>query len=72
MASEGKKPAAGLVEWVRNMTTGYANLVRSGKGEGSANPRGIPTAPFVDKVEDYVSSRDEVEGTLRSFQELIS
>ncbi|TQV98992.1 prefoldin subunit [Cordyceps javanica] len=43
-----------------------------GKDETSTNPRGIPTAPFVDKVEDYVSSRDEVEGTLRSFQELIS
>ncbi|KAJ3498098.1 hypothetical protein NLG97_g1386 [Lecanicillium saksenae] len=43
-----------------------------GKGETPTNPRGIPTAPFVDKVEDYVSSRGEVEGTLRSFQELIS
>ncbi|OAA62927.1 Prefoldin, subunit 3 [Cordyceps fumosorosea ARSEF 2679] len=43
-----------------------------GKDETSTNPRGIPTAPFVDKVEDYVSSRDEVEGTLQSFQELIS
>ncbi|KAM3513603.1 hypothetical protein MY11210_002709 [Beauveria gryllotalpidicola] len=43
-----------------------------GKGETTTNPRGIPTAPFVDKVEDYVSSRDEVEGTLQSFQELIS
>ncbi|OAA82049.1 Prefoldin, subunit 3 [Akanthomyces lecanii RCEF 1005] len=38
----------------------------------TTNPRGIPTAPFVDKVEDYVSSRDDVETTLRSFQELIS
>jgi len=36
------------------------------------NPRGIPLAPFVDKVEDYVSSRAEVEGTLKSFQEMIS
>ncbi|KAJ1325806.1 Prefoldin subunit [Microdochium nivale] len=36
------------------------------------NPRGIPQAPFVDKVEDYVSSRQEVEGTLRNFQEMIS
>ncbi|EJP69364.1 hypothetical protein NHJ13051_004408 [Beauveria bassiana] len=43
-----------------------------GKGGTTTNPRGIPTAPFVDKVEDYVSSRDEVEGTLQSFQELIS
>jgi len=38
----------------------------------SANPRGIPLAPFVDDVEDYVSSRDDVETTLRSFQEMIS
>ncbi|KAI9787763.1 MAG: peptide chain release factor 1 [Geoglossum umbratile] len=38
----------------------------------STNPRGIPYAPFVDKVEDYVSSREEVESTLKSFQEMIS
>ncbi|KAI0116154.1 Prefoldin, subunit 3 [Hypoxylon sp. NC0597] len=36
------------------------------------NPRGIPYAPFVDKVEDYVTSRDDVQSTLRSFQEMIS
>ncbi|KAF3393590.1 hypothetical protein DPV78_009460 [Talaromyces pinophilus] len=36
------------------------------------NPRGIPYAPFVDNVSDYVSSRAEVESTLRSFQEMIS
>ena len=36
------------------------------------NPRGIPKAPFVDRVEDYVSTREEVEPTLRSFQEMIS
>ncbi|KZF21933.1 Prefoldin, subunit 3 [Xylona heveae TC161] len=38
---------------------------------GSTNPRGIPVAPFVDRVEDYVSSRAEVESTLKSFQEMI-
>ena len=32
----------------------------------------IPYAPFVDKVEDYVSSRTEVDGTMKSFQEMIS
>ena len=42
------------------------------KDAPDANPRGIPKAPFVDKVEDYVSSREEVETTLRSFQEMIS
>ncbi|OJJ51388.1 hypothetical protein ASPZODRAFT_87677 [Penicilliopsis zonata CBS 506.65] len=36
------------------------------------NPRGIPVAPFIDDVSDYVSSRAEVESTLRSFQEMIS
>src|SRR5215471_2543311 len=38
----------------------------------TTNPRGIPVAPFVDNVLDYVSSRAEVEPTLRSFQEMIS
>ncbi|KAL2135183.1 hypothetical protein VTI74DRAFT_9500 [Chaetomium olivicolor] len=37
-----------------------------------SNPRGIPYAPFVDKVEDYVSSRADVEPTLRRFQEMIA
>ncbi|KAL4808838.1 prefoldin subunit 3 [Aspergillus unguis] len=36
------------------------------------NPRGIPVAPFVDDVSEYVSSRADVESTLRSFQEMIS
>lgn len=36
------------------------------------NARGIPVAPFVDNVADYVSSRDDVEPTLRRFQEMIS
>ncbi|KAF7718636.1 Prefoldin subunit 3 [Penicillium ucsense] len=36
------------------------------------NARGIPVAPFVDNVSDYVSSREDVEPTLRSFQEMIS
>ncbi|KAI0475227.1 Prefoldin, subunit 3 [Xylariaceae sp. FL0804] len=40
--------------------------------DAPSNPRGIPYAPFVDKVEDYVTSRDEVESTMRSFQEMIS
>ncbi|KAK4062124.1 uncharacterized protein Triagg1_9999 [Trichoderma aggressivum f. europaeum] len=46
--------------------------VPSGKDETPTNPRGIPYAPFVDKVEDYVSTRDDVEPTLRNFQEMIS
>ncbi|CAJ2509417.1 Uu.00g144430.m01.CDS01 [Anthostomella pinea] len=44
----------------------------AGQDPAPTNLRGIPFAPFVDKVEDYVSSRNEVEATLRSFQEMIS
>lgn len=40
--------------------------------DAPTNPRGIPYAPFVDRVEDYVSSRADVEGALKSFQEMIS
>lgn len=29
-------------------------------------------APFVDRVEDYVSTRADVEKTMQSFQEMIS
>ncbi|KAH8593879.1 Prefoldin subunit-domain-containing protein [Bisporella sp. PMI_857] len=42
------------------------------KDNAPTNPRGIPHAPFVDKVEDYVTSRADVETTLKSFQEMIS
>ncbi|KAL7619817.1 peptide chain release factor 1 [Parahypoxylon ruwenzoriense] len=42
------------------------------KDAAPTNPRGIPYAPFVDKVEDYVTSREDVQSTLRSFQEMIS
>ncbi|GAB7356148.1 hypothetical protein MBLNU459_g6742t3 [Dothideomycetes sp. NU459] len=40
--------------------------------DAPTNPRGIPYAPFVDRVEDYVTSRAEVEGTMKNFQEMIS
>lgn len=53
--------------------TGTVKLRSSKHGTATAtNPRGIPAAPFVDKVEDYVSSRADVEPTLRSFQEMIA
>ncbi|PYI07263.1 prefoldin subunit 3 [Aspergillus sclerotiicarbonarius CBS 121057] len=45
---------------------------KSSSVTAQTNPRGIPVAPFVDNVADYVSSREEVEPTLRSFQEMIS
>lgn len=40
--------------------------------DAPTNPRGIPYAPFVDRVEDYVATRADVESTLKSFQEMIS
>ncbi|KAG6162125.1 hypothetical protein E4U51_006613 [Claviceps purpurea] len=43
-----------------------------GQEDAPTNPRGIPQAPFVDKVEDYVATRQDVEPTLRKFQEMIS
>ncbi|KAM0257592.1 hypothetical protein ACHAQJ_004292 [Trichoderma viride] len=54
------------------MASSEKQPVVSGKDDAPTNPRGIPYAPFVDKVEDYVSTRDDVEPTLRSFQEMIS
>jgi len=44
----------------------------SSSKDAPSNPRGIPYAPFVDNVEDYVTSRADVEGTLKTFQEMIS
>ena len=40
--------------------------------DAPTNPRGILYAPFVDRVEDYVASRSDVEGALKNFQEMIS
>lgn len=40
--------------------------------DAPTNPRGIPVAPFVDRVEDYVTDRSEVEATVNSFKEMIS
>lgn len=51
---------------------GKQAAVAGGKDATGSNPRGIPYAPFVDKVEDYVASRADVEPTLRSFQEMIA
>lgn len=44
----------------------------TGTIQSATNPRGIPYAPFVDRVEDYVTTRADVEPTLKRFQELIS
>ncbi|KAK4176496.1 putative prefoldin subunit 3 protein [Triangularia setosa] len=51
---------------------GKAPATGVGPDGKDTNPRGIPYAPFVDKVEDYVSSRADVEPTLRSFQEMVA
>ena len=47
-------------------------MLNNSSKDAPTNPRGIPHAPFVDRVEDYVSSRAEVDGTMKSFQEMIS
>ncbi|KAL6870545.1 Prefoldin, subunit 3 [Trichoderma novae-zelandiae] len=54
------------------MASSEKQSVVSGQDDTPTNPRGIPYAPFVDKVEDYVSTREDVEPTLRKFQEMIS
>ena len=53
------------LRWMINSQASYSQ-------DAQTNPRGIPYAPFVDKVEDYVSSRAEVDGTMKNFQEMIS
>ncbi|KAM5435152.1 peptide chain release factor 1 [Microsporum ferrugineum] len=53
------------------MAEKQAETKRSLPTTGS-NPRGIPAAPFVDNVTDYVTTRADVEPTLRSFQEMVS
>ncbi|KAF2798239.1 Prefoldin, subunit 3 [Melanomma pulvis-pyrius CBS 109.77] len=40
--------------------------------DAPTNPRGIPVAPFVDKVEDYITDSGQVESTINSFKEMIS
>lgn len=78
MASKGKTIALGLVtNRPENMmkrqgakkTDKYSRMCSK---DAPTNPRGIPFAPFVDKVEDYVSSREEVEGIMNKFQEMIA
>jgi hypothetical protein len=44
----------------------------SDSNDAPTNPRGIPVAPFVDKVEDYITDSGQVESTINSFKEMIS
>ncbi|KAF8423206.1 hypothetical protein BGX38DRAFT_1147282 [Terfezia claveryi] len=63
--SQAKHPTPSLPPvWWSKTTIGYA--------DAATNPRGIPTAPFVEKVEDYIATRADVEPALRKFQEMIS
>lgn len=36
------------------------------------NPRGIPRAPFVDKVEEFISGPEDINATLHKFDEMLS
>jgi hypothetical protein len=49
-----------------------ANHSSSDSNDAPTNPRGIPVAPFVDKVEDYITDSGQVESTINSFKEMIS
>jgi hypothetical protein len=49
----------------------HANVIPNSK-DAATNKRGIPYAPFVERVEDYVTTRADVEKTLQSFSEMIS
>jgi len=60
-----------FIRWVVRSIYSQEMLTWNSK-DAPTNPRGIPYAPFVDKVEDYVVSRAEVDGTMKSFQEMIS
>ncbi|CAK9782042.1 putative prefoldin subunit [Cutaneotrichosporon oleaginosum] len=43
---------------------------KAGKAQMELNPRGIPRAPFVDNVEEYVGGKDaEIDGVIKKFQE---
>ncbi|RPA98956.1 Prefoldin, subunit 3 [Choiromyces venosus 120613-1] len=44
----------------------------SASTDPQTNSRGIPQAPFVDDVEKFVDSREEIETNLKKFQEMIA
>lgn len=59
-------------EGVHKIGSKLANIQTFRKDAARTNERGIPYAPFVDRVEDYVTTRADVEPTLKRFQEMIS
>ncbi|KAF3923527.1 hypothetical protein ABW21_db0209647 [Orbilia brochopaga] len=42
------------------------------RAETKTNPRGIPEAPFIENVEDFVTSKQEIEPAIRKFSEMIA
>jgi hypothetical protein len=50
----------------------YSQLTTERSEDAPTNPRGIPRAIFIDRVEDYITDRSEVESTINSFKEMIS
>ncbi|WVQ84049.1 hypothetical protein IAT38_006194 [Cryptococcus sp. DSM 104549] len=47
-----------------------ATTASSSKGQMETNPRGIPRAPFVADVEEYVGGKEaEIQGTMKKFEE---
>jgi hypothetical protein len=49
-----------------------SQLISDYSEDAPTNPRGIPRAIFIDRVEDYITDRSEVESTINSFKEMIS
>jgi hypothetical protein len=54
------------------MLNGVSSAPAKDLTTGQTNARGIPVAPFIDRVEDYVTARNQAEGVLKNFQEMIS
>lgn len=71
-AARVQHPFCEVSRFFINIQSFRKQLLTQSSKNAATNPRGIPYAPFVDKVEDYVSSRPEVDGTMKSFQEMIS
>ncbi|TGO47050.1 hypothetical protein BCON_0296g00090 [Botryotinia convoluta] len=70
--ARGEDFASVCREEVLKIRRKLANIQRFRKDAARTNERGIPYAPFVDRVEDYVTTRADVEPTLKRFQEMIS
>lgn len=68
----GKDFITTCAEGVHKIGSKLANIQTFRKDAARTNERGIPYAPFVDRVEDYVTTRADVEPTLKRFQEMIS